>query len=243
MADFIKLPRSALDKLTSIQHKGIFVALLEKADEKGSLLISVRRFANEIGVSYQQLRTALGKMCDNALINAASNESLTQNLTQITICGFDGCAKPFRRSQRKSNAAPNAASNANVSQAELPFEPYVDPRFSEAWQKWLDYRREVKKTYKSPASRKTAYDKMVRMANNDPEQAMDMVERAILGQWQGLHETKQYGAARPITPAIAAKERRDRGLSLANTIVSRSENLLNLYNGCGPNTDYRENQE
>lgn len=104
MNDYIRLPRSALDKIKSAVQRGVLVSLLEKTDENGQLTISVRGFADEIGISYQVLRTTLVKLSDNAIINATS----TQRLTQITICELDSYIVPVSKQQRKANATANA---------------------------------------------------------------------------------------------------------------------------------------
>ena len=88
MSDYIRLPRSALEKTLSVLYRGIFVSLLERADERGQLTISVRGFADEIGISYQTLRTAIEKLTANAVVNAEATQVATQRLTQITICDF-----------------------------------------------------------------------------------------------------------------------------------------------------------
>lgn len=104
MSDFIRLPRSALEAIPTVVHRGIFVYLLERADENGQLTISIRSFADEIKVSYQTLRTVLSRLSANAIINAIA----TQRLTQITICNFSSYTTSLRRSQRKANAVTNA---------------------------------------------------------------------------------------------------------------------------------------
>lgn len=119
MNDYIRLPRSALGQIPSALHRGIFVSMLEKADEQGRLTISVRSFADEIDVSYQILRTAISKLSANAIINAIS----TQRLTQITICNFDSYNESARKQQRKANATPNAI----ITQSKQPkFTPPTD---------------------------------------------------------------------------------------------------------------------
>lgn len=65
----------------------------------------------------------------------------------------------------------------------------------------MDYRREIKKPYKSLATEKTAYEKMLKLADGDPEAAKDIIERAIVGQWQGLYETKTNNGNRNHYPA------------------------------------------
>lgn len=116
MNDHIRLPRSALERIPSALHRGIFLSLLERADDNGRLLISVRSFAGEIDVSYQILRTAISKLSANAIINAIS----TQRLTQITICDFDGYIASARKQQRKANATPNAITSQSKSTKFIP---------------------------------------------------------------------------------------------------------------------------
>ena len=111
MNDFIQLPRSMLKSIPSVVHRGIFVCLLERADENGQLSISIRGLADEMKVSYQTVRSALSKLLDNAIINAIA----TQRLTQITICDFDSYTDAPRKSQRKVNAPPNAIINKTKS--------------------------------------------------------------------------------------------------------------------------------
>lgn len=116
MSGDITLPRSVLEQIPSVLHRGIFVSLLERADEQGRLTISVRGFADEIDVSYQTLRTAISKLSTNAIINAIP----TQRLTQITICDFNRYAIPARKQQRKANANSNAITNQSKSTKFIP---------------------------------------------------------------------------------------------------------------------------
>lgn len=93
-----------LENIPSALHRGIFLSMLERADEQGQLTISVRGFADEIGVSYQVVRTAIVKLSANATINAVA----TQRLTQITICDYVNYTTPPRKQQRNDNATINA---------------------------------------------------------------------------------------------------------------------------------------
>lgn len=246
MNDNIRLPRSALDKIKSVVQRGVLVSLLEKADESGRLTISVRGFADEIGISYQVLRTTLAKLSDNAIINATSTQTTTQRLTQITICDYGDCNTSDRKGQRKGQRKSNAVDNATTTVIpDYISPPFVAHEFADIWHKFMEYRKEIKKPYRSESSERTAYNKMVEMSNNDPATARDMVERTILGQWQGLFPIDKNGT-KPITPtdnAATRKALRDRGLSLATEIVARSENLLNLYNGEGSDPNTRKDQE
>lgn len=119
MSDYIQLPRSALEQVHSALHLGIFLRLLEKVDDNGHLTISVRGFADEIGISYQTLRTAIEKLTANAVVNAEATQVATQRLTQITICDFENYVASSRKQQRSSQRKVNAVANA----AEKPIKP------------------------------------------------------------------------------------------------------------------------
>ena len=119
MSDYIQLPRSALEQVHSALHLGIFLRLLEKVDGNGHLTISVRGFADEIGISYQTLRTAIEKLTANAVVNAEATQVATQRLTQIIICDFENYVTSSRKQQRSSQRKVNAVANA----AEKPIKP------------------------------------------------------------------------------------------------------------------------
>lgn len=233
MSGYILLPRSTLEQIPSVLHRGILLSLLERADGQGRLTISVRAFADETGISYQVLRTALAKLSDNAIIDATS----TQRLTQITIYGCSDCDTSGRKVQRSKQRKPNATATVTPGYISPSF---VAHEFADIWRKFVEYRKEIKKPYKSESSERTAYNKMVEMANNDPATARDMVERTILGQWQGLFPIDKNGT-KSVTPtdnATTRKASRDRLRALATGVVSQSaDKLLNLYNGVGQNSD------
>lgn len=233
-----KLPRSTLDKLPTATLRGVLVSLLELADENGVVTFSVRALAKSIGMEYQPLRTALKFLYANAIANAVPNAKLTQLLTQITISDIDDYRVCARKQQRKANAVANAVPNASRGAEISPdyiLPPYVEAEFADTWRKFIAHRKDIKKPYKSAQSERIAYNKMVELAGHDPAKAKDMVERTILGQWQGLFPEKSNGNNRTIQ-AATAKTRRDRGLSLATEIVSRSETLVGFYNDCRTDT-------
>lgn len=57
----------------------------------------------------------------------------------------------------------------------------------EAWEKWVNYRKEIKKPYKSPSSILAAQKKLASFGN----QQMKSVDESISNQWQGLFEPRK----------------------------------------------------
>lgn len=192
-----KLPRSTLDKLPTALLKGVMIALLEEADENGVLTISVREFATRIGIERQPMRTVLRKLQEQNLINPTSNPISTQRLTQIIINNIEYYGICAPKHQPKTNPTANPRkSTKNIRKVLTPdyiTPPFVEPEFADVWRKFIVYRKEIKKPYKSSKSEEIAYNKMVEMADHDPTKAKDMVERTILGQWQGLYPNKSNG--------------------------------------------------
>lgn len=127
MSDFIRLPRSALEAIPTVVHRGIFVYLLERADRNGNVFISIRSFANEIGISYQTLRTAINKLSANAIINAKSTQESTQRITRLTICNYADYTMLNDGRQRKQQRKVNATANATEAPTKsIRFVPPTD---------------------------------------------------------------------------------------------------------------------
>ena len=242
MNDYILLPRSALseDLWRDKDLWQLYGYLLSKADENGVIDTSLATMQRELRVNQKPLRTMLAKL---ERANKAARQR-TSNWSKITICDFANYAA--RGASNGSRQGANKKASPSPSQTTIPevaqTPSFVAPEFAETWRRFVEYRKEIRKPYKSESSERTAYNKMVEMANNDPAAAKDMVERTILGQWQGLFPRENHGTKPTATDnAVTHKERRDQGLCLAGTIISESENLFNLYNGCGQNPDDSQN--
>src|SRR5690606_3320165 len=57
------------------------------------------------------------------------------------------------------------------------------PAFHSAWQEWKDYRKEIKKPYRS---RKTELAQLHKLASYSDEEAIKMIEQSIRQGWQGI---------------------------------------------------------
>ena len=59
----------------------------------------------------------------------------------------------------------------------------------ESWFRWLDYRREIKKPYKSEKSLESAMKWLCKYPENIRE---EIIDTSIRNGWQGLFEPKNY---------------------------------------------------
>lgn len=80
----------------------------------------------------------------------------------------------------KSLSKKKAAYNANADFS------YVDAPYADIWQEWLDYKKEIKKQYKTQSGAKSQYKVLKKYANNNPILANAIVKISIEHSWDGL---------------------------------------------------------
>ena len=84
--------------------------------------------------------------------------------------------------ERKDKSFPKkrAAYNANADLS------YVDAPYAAIWQEWLDYKKEIKKQYKTQRGAESQYKVLIKYANNNPILANAIVKISIEHSWDGL---------------------------------------------------------
>lgn len=239
MADYIKLPRANIDArlLHNAETCRLYLYLLAQADDGGFIETKSSKVERDLGLSRQQLRTLLMELeATNKITKQSTNKA-----TKILLCGISGCTRPQPTKQPIKQPTFQPAVTCEISSDALSF---VDPRFRDAFNTWIEYKKhELKERYKTERTLQAAYKKLVELSGYDPCKAMRIVEQSMANRWKGLFELKDNGTRITADSHASRKAQRDRGLSLATEIVSRSENLLNLYNGCGADPFNCENQK
>lgn len=207
MSEYVRLPRSALgeEMWRDKDLWQLYGYLLHKADDNGIVETSLATMQRDLGINQKPLRTMLSKF---EKANKVARQGASKG-SKITICGYDTCTT--RGANKRAKQGANKKANGNALPIQMPevflTPSFVAPEFAETWSKFVAYRKEIKKPYKSESSERIAYNKMVEMSNNDPAAAKDMVERTILGQWQGLFPKDIHGT-KPINTTDNAAARR-----------------------------------
>ena len=80
----------------------------------------------------------------------------------------------------KSISKKKTAYNANVDLS------YVDAPYAAIWQEWLDYKKEIKKQYKTQRGAESQYKVLIKYANNNPILANAIVKISIEHSWDGI---------------------------------------------------------
>lgn len=246
MSDYIKLPRSALtDELWRDPYAArLYFYMLGKADEDGKWVVSLKQILLDMGLSRQQYRTILKKLEATTLLT-------TSTTTSTTTITFTSTAN----SNKIKTTSTTTLSTTSPTTLQSGFERFRD-YFNNAVRNTT-----IPQITKLTDARKTAlraifkeYDKQTVEAVIQKTVASDFLSKEwgkVSFDWIfkksnfiKILEGNYDNRPKPITTADNAasrKAQRDRGLSLANEIVARSENLLNLFNGSGnSDTDTRQ---
>lgn len=88
-----------------------------------------------------------------------------------------------KREEKKREEKNNKNKSSDLS--------FVDNKFLEVFNTWLEYKKERKESYKSEKSIKMTYDKLVRESNNNPDAAKQMVENSIGSNWKGFFPLRE----------------------------------------------------
>lgn len=162
---------------------------LMRDSEDGQITTPALSIAKEIKVNEKTVRNILKRLIDAGYIedespsespNKVRHPTRVLRLCNIEIYNGRKKAQVRKKSEYKSEIKPIIPDYVSPS--------FVAEEYREIWHKFIEYRKEIKKPYKSETSERTAYNKMVEMSGNNPAVAKDMVERSILGQWQGLYK-------------------------------------------------------
>lgn len=162
---------------------------LMRDSEDGQITTPALSIAKEIKVNEKTVRNILKRLIDAGYIEDESPSESPNKVRHPTrvlrLCNIE-----IYNGRKKTQVRKKSEYKSEIKTL-IP--DYVSPSFvaeeyREIWHKFIEYRKEIKKPYKSETSERTAYNKMVEMSGNNPAVAKDMVERSILGQWQGLYK-------------------------------------------------------
>lgn len=172
--------------------------------------------AKEIGYSVETLRKYINELVENGwlvkgeqknegLFGAVTytlNDSKTQNEEEAsdgtknsdtekirhgeiptqynidTLHSIDDRKDKEERDKSLSKKEKRYDANADLS--------YVDAPYAAIWQEWLDYKKEIKKQYKTQRGAKSQYNTLIKYANNNPILANAIVKISIEHSWDGL---------------------------------------------------------
>ena len=206
---FSKIPNYLADLPLSIAEIGLYSWLSLHADKNGNVSLSLNDITRMTGLNKMQVRRFLEKLKANKLVTQQATHKATHLPSVTTICYLGSYKKEKAASDTATDTATDTLRaykndlfyNQSIQEEEKrnnlsddkfkeKFGNYdfsfVAEDMAETFFRWLSYRKELKKPFNTQSSLRTNYNKLMKLADNSPEQARLIVEQSIANQWQGL---------------------------------------------------------
>jgi hypothetical protein len=118
--------------------------------------------------------------------NKENNEN--NNSPHTPHSGGEGADKSFLS---ETNTAPEKEKSCAKKEKAQPLRfDFVAEPFREAFMRFIDYRKSVRKPFRTQQGVEAAYRKLLEYSNKNPARAAQIVEQSIANEWQGLFELK-----------------------------------------------------
>ena len=188
---------TALEKIGK-QEKPVKTDVLKAQLRVGKRLCKCWCFMEEIGL----LSSNNGETFNEQLLNFSEKYQIKKEKTKEKVSQWRE-----RQQIEKSVTGYVPVSNppkVKESKVKEKKEEYISPLFSASFERWLKYKKERKQAYKTEDSKRAAYDKLIKISNNNPAMAEKIVEQSLANNWAGLFDLKEQPKQSEIIPTYKA---------------------------------------
>jgi hypothetical protein len=180
--------------------------------KRGQSLRSLPTWAEHFRWSVQQVRTFFMLLESDNMI---TTEGL-QKTTRLTVCNYDKYQDVTTDKQQTDNRqitdkqqTDNRQITSNKNNKNIKKEKndkkeknkedfsfsFVSSDFLPVWEKWMTYRKLIKKPFRTQNGMAQKYHELVSLSGNDPAKALLIVQQSIDEEWTGLFPLKTNGKA------------------------------------------------
>jgi hypothetical protein len=138
-----------------------------------SLIRRMEPFENRMRINSDNAKKGWEKRKINAIAMRSQSDGNEDKIREDKI-REDKIRKDKIRKQKSTDKA---------ALADLSF---VDESFLSIWNKWLQFKEELKDPYKTHSGMQSQYVHLVKISGNDPAIAQKIVEKSIRKEWKGL---------------------------------------------------------
>ncbi len=241
----INLDNRLLDKLTG-SELAIFCHILKRISKEKTCFPSRQLLQKETGFGREKVASAIKGLIEKKMLSvdqeknkkgkfgktvykvmtklagiyiSADGKQLTDNsntrTTENRATENRATENPHTEKQPLSIVHLKVLFNLSIDQFEVKTILFLESIESDFFE-WLQYRRDIKKTYKSQLSFNKFVYKLQKLSNNNPETAKEILANSIANGWQGIFEIKkdttQWGAQKNQNPYKLENEGKNKSI-------------------------------
>lgn len=153
--------------------------------KKGAFVSSVANISKELNLSDKQVRIALNKLQQTKEITCKTSNKYTY-INVNNWCKYQGAENI------KSNNAHKIGNIDDIALCKRVIENYFKnyAELMPAVEKWLNYKRNKGQKYTQEGHIKNFIRKLLNLSNANVNMAQEIVNNAILNNWNGIYEIK-----------------------------------------------------
>jgi len=217
------------DSLTWVEK--ILLVEIDSLDNERGCYAGNTYFATFLGVKENTISKSITKLKTLNLIEQVSFDGRQRVIKIKGRLGFKSKAELDKNQEQNmkkiqhnniSNNTSNNISNNNIDSEIIEIkDTYIKEDFKEVFNKWLQFKKDKKQTYKGELSLKTCYNKIIKLSNNDPLVAIDIIDNAIANNWASFYALKDT------TKSSSFKNKQELATEEANHKLNSAVNFTN----------------
>ena len=166
-----------------------------KEIKRGEKITSLAHLSEETGLSVRNIRTSLKHLISTSEVT----KSTTAKYTLLKLKNYDNYQESDKVSDKQATSKRQGSDNKQecktvknekkliVKENNLDF---ISPEYLVIVEEWLQYKKEIKDSYKSDMSIGKFYKQLLKLSDNDPSIARDIVDYSIGNGYKGVFAPK-----------------------------------------------------
>lgn len=130
----------------------------------------------------------------NDILHEPSNEELQGN--KCNLCSLSEACNNYYCQLYGCNHFVSKGLVKVTAESKILNTDFVDERFRSVFDEWLEYKKSRKEKYKSEKSLKIFYKQLLKLSNNCPIKAQDIIYQSMANNWAGIfalkNESRRY---------------------------------------------------
>lgn len=179
------------DKRLTPNAKLLYSEITALCNERGYCWATNKYFADLYGVSNVSVSKWISQLCEFGYLNSeivykdGTKEILNRYLTIVGEGIKEKFNTPIKEKFKDNNTSINNKFNTKIDIS------VFDEGWLDVWEEWLQFKKTIKKSYKTDISERSAFNKLKLLSENDQDKARKIIQQSIENDWVGFFELKE----------------------------------------------------